>query len=1105
MISYSIGKLKRSGILLLMISFFILGYERLYCQVEYRFEHISKSDGLSQGTINDVFEDSNGLMWFGTNDGLNRYDGKQILVYRRNHVVPNSLPNNNILSINQDKDDRLWVGTMGNGLCFLDPIKNTFHNYHVLVNDTNTIDIGENVYGLSYDKLNNILWAGSNKGVIRIDLDIHSLSFFDFTTTKFDSIYAGNVYSILAQDSIVWIGTDKAGLIRYDIHDSSFVSIPIEGDRPFMEDKQNRGTIIRIATLKTGQIWVASYGDFMLYYDKEKEVLKNILPPDDQINNSTAYFTRGIGLVGDTAIWCSTTGAGVFIYNLKSKQFNVIHANQNNPYSISSNSIKTIYPDKNGGVWLGDNGHGLNYYYPVNKNIKHLSPSAKGSSGLTFKSVRKIYRDENSILWIGGYGGLNAFDKNYQRVIVNHEIPNAYYIHPDPVEKSILWIGIEGGGLNKIRKADGILLQTIPTIGIKSNRGIYGNSVYSIQDKNQDELWVGTESGLNAFNKKDGSSEVVLHDPFNKFSIPAGRIRVIFTDSKKRTWIGTLGGGLAYMNDNSYIFNNFKHNQDDHNSISSNIIYSVFESKEGMLFIGTDNGLNIFNEKTYDFKKISTADGLVNDVVYGILEDLNADLWLSTNEGISCYNPISNTFRNYDHEDGLQANEFNSGAYYQDNDGNLYFGGVNGVSIFQPTDLRNNYLEPKIVFTRLEIANETAITDPPITKAREINLNYYNQSFSLEFAALNFYKPKKNQYAYRIKEIQDKWINLGNQNNIEIANLGYGNFTIEVIGSNNDGIWNYEGASLKIIIPPPYWAQLWFKILASIFVVVIIASAFFLRIRNLANKRKKLQLEIDLRTKELKEANEQLKSEIETRQKTEIQLLSANQTKDRFFSIIAHDLKSPFNALLGLTEVLNNEYESFNEDEIKELIFVLRKSIEDLYNLLENLLSWSISQRGLLVMQKEDINFSELLTEVFQLLSNQAKQKSIRLISEVISSANVYSDKSSLSTIMRNMVSNAIKYTPQGGEITVSTFEDDLSFSISISDTGVGMAPEIVKKLFRIDENIQTKGTANEKGTGLGLVLCYEFVSANGGSIDVESQLGKGTTFTVRLPKKILT
>ncbi len=1099
------SKIIRCCILLLIISIFSGVNGRLFCQVDYRFEHISKEDGLSQGTINDIFEASNGLMWFGTNDGLNRYDGKQIVVYRRNHVVPNSLPNNNILSINQDKDDRLWIGTMGNGLCFLDPVKNTFHNFDILVNDTNTIDIGENVYGLSYDSQNNILWAGSNKGVARLDLDDHSLSFFDFLTTAIDSLYVGNVYSILAQDSLVWIGTDKGGLIRYDTHDSSFVSIPIVGDRFFMEDKQHRGTITRIVSLKNGQIWVASYGDFILYYDQENQVLKKILPPAEHLYYSTAHFTRGIGLVGDTAIWCSTTGAGVFMYNLKSEQINVLYADQNNPNSISSNSIKTIYPDKNGGVWLGDNGHGLNYYYPVNKNIKHLSPSAKGSSGLTFKSVRRIYKDENGFLWVGGYGGLNAFDKNFQQVIVNQNISNAYYIHPDPVDKSILWIGIEGGGLNKIRKSDGVQIQTIQTLGINSNSGIYGNSVYCIQDKNQDELWVGTESGLNAYNKKDGSNRVIKHDPSNEFSIPAGRIRVIFSDSKNRTWVGTLGGGLAYMNNNSFIFNNFKHDLNDHTSISSNIIYSVFESKGGKIYIGTDNGLNIYNEKTYEFKQISTTDGLVNDVVYGILEDTHANLWLSTNEGISCYNPITNTFRNYDQEDGLQANEFNSGAYFQDIDGNLYFGGVNGVSIFQPAELRNNYLEPKIVFTQLKIANETAIIDPPITKAREIRLDYYNQSFSLEFAALNYYKPKKNQYAYRIKEIQEKWIHLGNQSNIEIANLGYGEFTIQVIGSNNDGIWNYEGASLKIIIPPPYWAQLWFRFLAAIFIIFIIASVFLLRIRSMANKRKKLQREVDMRTKELKEANEQLKSEIETRLKTEVQLLTANQTKDRFFSIIAHDLKSPFNSLLGLTEMLNNEFDSFNDDEVKELISILRKSIEDVYNLLENLLNWSITQRGLLSLHKEEINFPDLLTEVFQWLSNQAKHKSIQLKSDVSIATTVYTDKNSLSTVMRNLVSNAIKYTPYGGKVIVSTYEDELSFCVSISDTGVGMTQETIQRLFRIDENIQTKGTANEKGTGLGLVLCHEFVTANGGSIGVESQPGKGTTFTVRLPKKILT
>ncbi|MDP2237065.1 MAG: two-component regulator propeller domain-containing protein [Bacteroidales bacterium] len=1072
----------------------------LVAQSNLRFEHINKNNGLSQGTVNAILQDNNGLMWFGTNDGLNRYDGKNMIIYRRNHADKNSLPNNNILSLGQDYKNRIWIGTMGSGLFYLDPVRNTFHSFRELIDNSDKLDIGQRINCIFIDPTDNVLWAGSNTGVISLDFNSRKLTFIDFSAKEIDGIFVGNIYSLLVEKNLVWIGTDKGGLLRLDINTNQLISIPNINQKNFINDIGYRDIIMNILRDKNGLLWVSTLGSGVLLFD-EKELA--LVDPDFAKENKNDVFSpwiRSMALVGDTAIWCITSGEGLQIINLKTKKITLSKSNPTNSFGLTSNALKSIYSDNIGGIWVGDNGHGINYYFPVSKKIRPISYST-GASSLTFQSVRSIYRDENKNLWIGGYGGFNIFDNHFNRIIVSENIENAYCIYADQNDKEIVWIGSEGDGLRKVSKINGRLLKWYEGKASEKDEGLMGSSVYSILAKSDDEIWVGTEQALNVFNKKTGVNFEMKIESNEKLFDTKGRVRVIYKDSKKRTWIGTLGEGLTYMYNNTLVFNIFKNDAENSSSISSNIIYSVFESKGGVIYIGTDNGLNVYDEVTATFKHITTANGLINDVVYGILEDEENNIWLSTNEGISCYNPSNGSFRNYDAEDGFQANEFNSGAYYKDDEGTLYFGGVNGVSIFRPKDLFDNPFEPKIVFTQLKIGNSPAVIDPPITTAKEIKLDYFNQSFRLEFAALNYYKPKKNQYAYRIKEIRNEWTYLGNENSIEIANLGYGTFTIEVIASNNDGVWNERGISLNIIIDPPFWATHWFRISVIVFLFILLSIFFFLRISVLKRNKRLLQEEVEIRTSELRKANLELLHEIKVRKKTEDELILSNQTKDKFFSIIAHDLKNPFNVMLGLTDILSEDFETFEPHEQKELLQTVSKSAKELYNLLENLLSWSLTQQGKLVYTFEKFDLCTIVHESVILLTPHANQKNIELKTDICLESMVLADKNSINTVIRNLISNAIKFTPSNGKVTISSEENNGMITVSVNDTGVGISEANLSKLFRVDEQFKTIGTAKEKGTGLGLVLCSEFIHANGGTINVKSTLGKGSTFSFSLPK----
>lgn len=1094
-IHHIIQNLRQNSILLLFLTISV----SLPAQHEYRFEHISKNDGLSQGTINAIFEDNNGLMWFGTKDGLNHYDGTKIKVFRRNFEDPHSIPNNHILAINQDKSGRLWIGTFGNDLCYLDPVTENFYTWQDYVQNNAEIDIGEKIFCIDINHETNELLAGSDKGILIIDLDEKEMRFLDMQYLMVDSIRVGNIYSLLAEGKNIWIGTDFGGLIHYDGRSEKFTPIGYDHERSILTASINKGTIFDILKDKTSTLWVATFGDFVLKLDREKNLLSKLdFEEQGPIFHELAY-TRQIALVGDTAIW-ATTEYGFQVFDLNSRKIYNTRYNADDPFGVSSSGLKTIYADSKDGVWIGGNGYGLNYYFPVSKGFSHLMYQPGQNKGLDFRSVRTIYVDKNQNVFVGGYGGMNAFDKAGNIIWTNPELDVAFVSCPDMQNENLLWVGLENGGLILIDKKQGLFVQNFDNNQEHIKDNISGNFVLSLLPKSKNELWVGTETGLNLFNTETYKAQLFQHDPENKISIPAGHVRDIFKDSKGRTWLASFGGGVAYMKNDDMLFRTFKNNPRDPKSISSNNVYCVHESLSGDIYIGTESGLNRFDEITQTFAHFNTSNGLVNDVVYRIENDLLGRLWISTNEGLSCFDPIKKTFRNYDREDGLQANEFNSSASFVDQNGKMYFGGINGVTIFNPLSLKDNTKAPKVIFTGLTINNKKAIIDPPITQAEEVILDYDNQAFKLEFAALNFYKPRKNQYAYRIKEIHQDWQSLGNKNSIEIIHLGFGTFTIEVKASNNDNYWSDNPAKLIISISPPFWAAKWFIFTSAAVSLILLFILYRLRIRNLEKNKLALEKEINLRTHELQVVNSNLKSEIDIRQQTEEELQIANRTKDRFFSIIAHDLKNPVGVLLGLAELLKTEFDELSQEEKKEVADAMFKSATDNYKLLENLLSWARSQQNRLNLNIHEFDLFELVQENIGFLAEQAKTKKIQIHAKLSEKTYVLADYQTISTVVRNLISNAIKFTQTGGTIQISAVKNQDTITLAITDNGIGIEQKNIEKLFRIDEQFKRSGTMNEKGTGLGLVLCKEFVEANYGSISVKSEIGKGSTFSITLP-----
>lgn len=1064
----------------------------VFGQKHYIFEHITKKDGLSQGTINAILEDKKGFMWFGTNDGLNRYSGASLTVFRHDVRDSLSLSGNLINALAEDHQGRIWISTNSGMLQYYDHLTSEFYTYHRLIPDDKS-GLDKVIITSLFFQAPDILWAGSLDKLFKIDLKNNTIHLY---SPEPNNKVWGEL-SCFEKDNSgrLWIGT-TSGVIMYlnVLTDEITQLVHLNSGLPNINS-----AILTMEICADSNLWIGTFGSYIKILD-----LNNLkfIETDWKIVNLDSHLVYSIADGKDSTVWVGTSGGGVQLINAFTKKIFSFNSNPNNHKGFLSGSFKKVFVSKDNIVWLGNNGLGVYFYYPFAKDFRIISQNTKYENTLQFSSIRAIYKDDENRLYIGGYGGLNIFDSELNLLGHYFKTLPVYSLLPHNKDKNLIWVGIEGGGLCLFNINKGSIVQEFinhpsPTAPIK------GANIYTMSQADDNSLWLGTESALCNFNQNTYKSTNIEADLSSKV-LPIKKVRAIFTDSKNRFWLGSLEGGLAMKLPGSDEYKVFKHSKDNSGSISSNTIYSIFEDSKGRIFIGTHNGLNLYNEATGKFKIYSTLSGLPNDVVYGIIEDLpTGNLWLSTNEGLSRFNPDSEVFRNFDEEDGILGNEFNSGAYYKDNQGVIYFGGISGITYFKPELIRDNPIKPMVIFTYLKKGNNIVKMNPPISEVNKITLEYNESNVSIGFDALNFYKPEKTKYAYRLSKNDDsEWIQLQKKNSIELNQLRSGVYILEVSASNNDNIWNTTYTDLTIIVVSPFWASWWFMSLATLILIIIAISGFYIRMKILRRQRDKLEVEISLRTEKLRISNEELLKEIAIRKKIENDLQETNQTKDKFFSIISHDLRSPFNAMIGLSELMANEYDSFDEAERKSVFDSFRTSISDLYKLLQNLLTWSRSQSGKMQYNPEIIDLKQIIEDNINLAKQQSNQKSIHIFMNIEHKTIAWADKQMIDTVVRNLLSNALKYTHRGGKIDISVQINQSVVTVCIRDNGVGMSDLTRKKLFRIDEKISLQGTENERGTGLGLILCKEFITINKGSISVESEPGKGSTFCFTLPKR---
>lgn len=799
--------------------------------------HLAIAQGLSQNTVLCVLQDRQGFMWFGTQDGLNRYDGYEFRVYRHMETEPGSLRDNYILSLYEDRAGTLWVGTNKGGLNRYDAQTERFT---VFVNDPNDAE------SLSLNAVNAI--AEDPSGNLWIATDGQGLNRFDKTTGKFKrfvndpAIYENRRANIvnavhLDRSGALWLGTSW-GLQKFDLKTNQVIERYSHDPNDPNSLRHNR--VQTICEDKSGTLWVGTSGGLhRLKEGRLTHFLHDPANPDSLASNDVK-----VALLDQRGqLWLGTS-AGLERYEANAARFiHQVTEREQRPNSGSS-AIHTLYEDRSGSLWFGPQDEGLKRYDAQAKPFFNFTHDPQNPQSLSHQTVSALIEDRAGDLFISTKNGIDQFDtRTGQFRPLSLVVPNAP--NPTPLKASAFAEDATG----RIWAATNIgltRLERLPNRKLRArhfpiNRG--GSTVYATRDG---AIWLGTHGGgLWRFDPATEQFSTFVHEPQNPHSLSNNLIYVLCEDRAGFLWIGT-DQGLNRLDRATGQFTRFLNDPGNPASLSYNLIWTIREDRAGRLWIGTGNGLNRFAPATQQFQRFTEKDGLVNANIIGVLEDGQEQLWLGTMKGITRFDPATKAIRHYDTSDGLASNEVSQNGYYQNRAGVLFFGGAEGFSAFRPEQIQDDKTPPPIVLTachryNTDSAEGTALVEPGIAARSAIEFSYKDNILNFEFAALSFHHPEKNQYAYQLAGYSDRWIQLGTKHEVTFTNLDAGDYTLHVRGANADGIWNQTGVRLRIRIVPPFWRRWWFFGLEFLAVVALAWGAYRWRITALQRRNAQQQ------------------------------------------------------------------------------------------------------------------------------------------------------------------------------------------------------------------------------------------------------------------------
>ncbi|HXG38408.1 MAG TPA: two-component regulator propeller domain-containing protein [Bacteroidota bacterium] len=806
-----------AAIVTLLLSI-VLSSQTVSQQRSLMFHRLSTEQGLSQSTVYSMLQDRQGFIWFGTRDGLNRFDGMQFIVYRHQPGVATTLSHPNVRAIVEDSSGLLWLGTDGGGLNVLDPSTGQFRLYRQ--NGANPFSLSDDqVLSLCFDRAGK-LWIGTRHG----GLNRFDPSTGHFVQVRYDSSdetasTRSSIWSLAVdQHGTIWVGADH-GL--FQLRENGSVAAVLWG--------------VRITTIHAGAggvLWVGSTARGLFKVDPVTNSYETVRPRNPAARTMASGSIEALSEDDEGKLWIGTLSDGVLVWDPVLDRSVIAQSEQQTPNSLGDNAIRTMYKDRAGVMWIGTNAGGVSSFSKYREKFRCYPVASEQRRVFAFPVTLSFAEDRHGRIWVGTErGGLFIFDPSS---LTFTTIP---YDQNDPTKlnskaiitllrdrEGAIWVGTDGGGLERW-SAEGKKIARFRHVPSNPN-SLSNNSVLTLYEDRAGGLWVGTYRGLNY--RPQGKHEFIRfhHDPHNPLSLSDERILAILEDRHGAIWIGTHGGGLNRLDPVTGTVRRFLPHDTVATSISSDRVNSIVEDREGNLWLGTYHGLNKFDPRTEMFEHYDESSGLANAIVHGILPDDAGNLWLSTNRGLSRFHPATKAFRNFGMSDGVQGLEFKGGAYFRSSRGEFYFGGVNGFNVFRPDEIQNNPFVPPVVITKLVVSGEEHSV-----KDGFIQLEHFENFFSIEFAALEFVAPAAQMYRHELIGFTESMTAAGSGRTAYFTNVPPGEYTFRVLASNGDGVWNNDGATLRIHIRAPFWQTWWFRASAILVFLAFLWMGFRLRLQ----------------------------------------------------------------------------------------------------------------------------------------------------------------------------------------------------------------------------------------------------------------------------------